>query len=319
MPASGRLAEVVVFVRQLSSSEAEAMRNCISPGDAEVYVARHIQSALELETCPRLEGMRFAAHRRPSGCLGGDFHCVIPGARDRFTMAIGSVSGGGLQTALAKALVLGAVRAHGQHAHGPGAVVSQLGALLARVNQDLRERQVTCSIVYAAVDPSQNAFEYCNAGHPAPVVRLRGGRRLTLAHTSAALGDASRSGARGEKRVIELDTLDRAFFYTLGLIHMLSRVGELDEEELVQNLFEASAALPVDTQLEAVLRTVRHCRKAGDVSADDLTVLLADFAALRGRVHEGARKTGPGATSRRNLDGFRATAPGRGGVRHVPA
>jgi serine phosphatase RsbU (regulator of sigma subunit) len=293
------------------------MRNCISPEHAELYVARHMQSALEPETCPRLEGMRFAAHRRPSGCLGGDFHCVIPGADDRFTIAIGSVGGGGLQTVLVKALVLGAVRAHGQHAHAPGAVVSQLATLLARVNEDPCERRVTCSLVYAVVDPPHNRLSYCNAGHPAPVVRLRDGKRLSLTRTSAALSGASPDSTRAEARVVELDTLERVLFYTEGLARILSRSGEPGEEERVHDLFDTSALLPVDVQLEAVLRAVRDSTEASCLPTSDLTVLLADFAASTEWPGEGARRAAWGAPSIRDAGEFSPTA--RGAVRHVPA
>jgi serine phosphatase RsbU (regulator of sigma subunit) len=318
MPALGRLAKVGVLVRQLSSLEAEAMENRSSPKNAELHARRPSQATLEAETRPRVERMRFAAHRRPSGCLGGDFHCVVPADGDRFTIAIGSIGGERFPTALVRAMLLDVVRAHGHDQSAPGSVMHRLALLLDDLNEGRREHWITCSIVCAVVDRAHNALVYCNAGHPAPLVRLRGQRWSTLSLTGATLGGAPRNNTGVGMQVVELDAVERVLFYTDGLMQGLACPDQPSAEERMQRLFDASALLPVDVQLEAVLRTLREAPEAGGRPRRDLTILLADFAASREWGRDG-RQVARGAASARVLDGFRPTAPAGGAVTHVPA
>ncbi len=149
-----------------------------------LLLAREVQQRFYTATV-RVPGFDIAACAHPAEQTGGDYFDVIESADGRCYLAIGDVSGHGLDAALIMAMTRAYVRSFA--ALGLG-----VGETLARVNQalvaDLQEdRYVT--MLLARLDPHCRTLEYASAGHPVGVLLGRGGdTQAVLDSTGMPLG-----------------------------------------------------------------------------------------------------------------------------------
>jgi len=106
---------------------------------------------------------------RPAEIVGGDFYDVLRLPTGELGIAIGDVSGKGLEAALMMASVLATLRAEVRHA-------ADIGTTLARVNDLFHEASLEhcyATLFYAALDPLNRVMKYVNAGHFPPMLVQR--------------------------------------------------------------------------------------------------------------------------------------------------
>ncbi len=263
------------------------MMACLTPtpplaavNDTEIAIAREIQAAFLPKTCKGCEGARIAARRLTSGNIGGDFHDFIVGADGRYSLVIGDVVGHGVHSALAMALVLGAVRALGPHAQSPLPVLQEINRLLHRVNEGLRTDLLTCSLFYGIVDHQSQVLDFCNAGHPYPLVRTTSGTVLKLWSNCTLLGVLPQLDCDNIMS-IGLPHLERALFYTDGITEARSSEGKFLGLDRTQQVFEETSNLTVEEQVEAILKAVRDHIGSGRSLDDDVTAFVVEFDRLK--------------------------------------
>jgi len=107
---------------------------------------------------------------RPAEIVGGDFYDVLRLPTGELGIAIGDVSGKGLEAALMMASVQATFRAEVGHA-------ADIGTALARVNVLFHEASLEhcyATLFYAVLDPSTRLMKYVNAGHLPPMLVQRG-------------------------------------------------------------------------------------------------------------------------------------------------
>jgi len=243
--------------------------------DAEIAIAREIQAAFLPKTCQGCEGARIAARRLTCGSIGGDFHDFIVGPDERYSLIIGDVVGHGVHSALAMALVLGAIRALGPRAESPLPVLQQINRLLDRINDGLETSVLTCSLFYGVIDRETQTLRFCNAGHPYPLVRMKSGAVLKLWANCPLLGVSPDLDCS----VIPLGLrfVERGFFYTDGIPEARSSTGEFFDAERTQQTFEDTLNLSVEGQVDAILRAVRDHVGSDRVLTDDATAFIVSF------------------------------------------
>jgi serine phosphatase RsbU (regulator of sigma subunit) len=201
---------------------------------------------------------------------------VITGLDEQYLVAIGTVTGSGLVAALAKTVLSGAVRKFGPISRSPQALVHRLNRLLARLNDDLRERWLGCSLFVGVVDRRRCALEYCSAGACRPQVWARDGVTTRLELTGSALTGSPESEHDGAS--LDLVSLRRMIICTDGLAAAASPDGAAFGTGRALRLFQDTADLPADGQAEAIVETVRRHIGRDRVPAADVTVLVTDFA-----------------------------------------
>ena len=243
--------------------------------DAEIAIAREIQDAFLPKTCQGCEGARIAARRLTSGSIGGDFHDFIVGSNRRYSLIIGDMIGHGIHSALAMALVLGAIRALGPRAESPLPVLQQINRLLDRINNELETGILTCSLFYGVVDRRTQTLRFCNAGHPYPLLRTKSGAVLKLWANCPPLGVAPDLDC--SIIPVGLRFVERGFFYTDGIPEARSATGEFLDAERTQQTFEDTLSLSVEGQVDAILRTVRDHVGLDRVLTDDATAFIVSF------------------------------------------
>jgi sigma-B regulation protein RsbU (phosphoserine phosphatase) len=167
---------------ELARSQAELQKkNEILEED--LSMAREIQQAIlpqeyptfPLGAAPAASVLRFCHQYLPTGQVGGDFFNILPLSKNKAGLFICDVMGHGVRSALVTTMVRGLVEEL-------SAVASDPGALLTRINSDLRAilqqagTPLFTTAFYLVADLESRQIAYANAGHPKPlfVHRLTG-------------------------------------------------------------------------------------------------------------------------------------------------
>jgi len=269
-------------------SQLDTATGCLSTDEAEFDLARQIQSTFVPEKCYGWPGTRIAARRIAGGGLGGDFHDVIRGLDEQYTLIVGTITGPGLFAALGKAVLSGAARKFGPISRSPRVLMDQLNRLLGRINANLRDQCVRCSVFIGLVDRARGILDYSSAGCCRALVWSREGELYDLQSTGAMLGGSANLDCGSER--LELTSLRRLVIYTDGLTTARSISGQPLGMARGRRLLTDTVRLPADKQVEVVLQGLRNHVGPDRVLTDDVTVFLTEFM-------EGV--TAPGADSMR--------------------
>jgi sigma-B regulation protein RsbU (phosphoserine phosphatase) len=155
----------------------------IEEQEEELRRAREIQESLLPKTIPQLPGFEVAGAWRPARGVSGDYYDVFPLGDHKLCICIADVVGKGVSAALLTAHAQAAVRALSSQLDSPA-------TLCGRVNRLLCENIATGKFVtffYAILDSETHMLNYCNAGHPYPILVSHGLARM-LDHGGAVLG-----------------------------------------------------------------------------------------------------------------------------------
>jgi phosphoserine phosphatase RsbU/P len=200
---------VVIFLRFTEVSRAEARTA------AELDAARKIQQTLVPMEPPAVEGYQLAAAYLPAQQVGGDFYQVLPQPDGSAIVALGDVSGKGLQAAIKGAAAIGAFRTLAAGSPGPGALLAALN------EQVVASRQDGFITMLCARIEANGKVTLANAGHLHP---YRSGEEIEL-EDGLPLGVAS--GIRYAERQITLQPGKRLTLLSDGVVEARNKDGEL--------------------------------------------------------------------------------------------
>ena len=136
---------------------------------AELAVARQIQSNLLRQTLPKLENVSVQACCHPAREVGGDFFEVYHHPQGDIWLAVGDVSGKGVPAALFMASAISVLRRElsQENSPEPDVVMGNLNSLLL---EDLVSTNCFITMVLAKYTPTTKQLIYANAGHIYPMV-----------------------------------------------------------------------------------------------------------------------------------------------------
>ncbi len=126
-----------------------------------------------------------AARVEPAEGVGGDFYNLFRLGDARTGVLVGDVSSHGYRAALIMALVMSATAIHAQTTADPAETVQ---ALLATLEEELRETEMFLSLCYAVVDRDARMVRWTNTGHPHAFVIDKHGDATRLEATDPPLG-----------------------------------------------------------------------------------------------------------------------------------
>lgn len=144
-----------------------------------------------------------AARVEAADGVGGDFYHLFRLGGGRTGVLIGDVSSHGYRAALIMALVMSAAAIHAQTTADPAETVQ---ALLATVEEELRETEMFLSLCYVVIDPVAGTVRWTNTGHPHAFVIAADGEATRLAATDPPLG-LGPEGLHGDSRPWSLGDL----------------------------------------------------------------------------------------------------------------
>jgi sigma-B regulation protein RsbU (phosphoserine phosphatase) len=178
--------------------------------EQELQRAREIQQSLLPKEIPQLPGFLVAAAWRPARMVSGDYYDIFKLGGNRLGICIADVVGKGVSAALLMANVQAAVRAYASNS-------DSAANLCGKVNRLLCENIATGKFVtffYGILDGEARTFQYCNAGHPYPLL-VSHGKSQILDAGGAVLGVFP--AWEYEDSVIPLEPQDCLLLFTDGI------------------------------------------------------------------------------------------------------
>lgn len=245
--------------------------------------ARALQRAFLPPTHHAVAGSELSLRLVTSGHIGGDLVGYFPISETRLALYSIDVSGHGIASALLTGRLAGlfpwrsrrgniAFRSNKRDVHPPEVVMARLNQFML---QEM-ESDIYFTAVLAYVDLGTGEVEFCQAGHPHPLIRRLCGRVERAGEGGPPVGLIP--GAEFERVHTRLGPGDSFLAYSDGLTECADTWGEMLEEE---GLMALLAAAPLDTEkavgeIESALRD--HCG-INDFT-DDISMLLFRYGAV---------------------------------------
>jgi serine phosphatase RsbU (regulator of sigma subunit) len=254
--------------RQRTASEAEREKSAEARAayETEKRIADVLQQAFSERLFPALPALRFSATYVPASeqaKVGGDWYDALQLSEDRVLLAIGDVTGHGIEAVVAmnkaRQLLIGAAL-----------LDSRPHEILAHVNATLvRARAPIITAVAGIIDTRTGKFDYAAAGHPPPVLyEPELGARL-LEFGSLPLGVAEHA----EYSTHRVQTVPGAMIvlYTDGVIEYSHDLAE--GEAALLRAAELAAPRPADAA-----NTIRDRIFGRRAVSDDVAILTVTLS-----------------------------------------
>lgn len=268
--------------RRLDDSDLEratqlADRAGFAIDNARVYlesnkVARTLQKSFLPPELPELPGVEIAARYFAMGenqPIGGDFYDAFAIDKRRWGLALGDVSGKGLEAATITTLARHVVRGAALKADEPSEVLAVLNKAL--VDQTQTDR--FCTAVYAITEPrfARVKVTISSGGHPPPYVIRNDGTIEPINCNGMLLGFMDKIELIDA--TVELEFGDKLFLYTDGILDIRTNGngGTFGPEGLEKLLYEASKR---GTEAAADFLSTRISELQAGKSTDDIAFIL---------------------------------------------
>ncbi len=201
--------------------------------------------------------------------LAGDFVTTLD-IGDRTWIAMGDISGKGLAAAMWFTHLVSLIRCYAARLSNPAAVLTEINADLCR----LQPAPPLTSMVVLVLDGDSGRLEYCNAGHPAPLL-LRAGQVERLETGGPLLGVVN--GAPYASATLQLAPGEMLVGFTDGVVECRNRN---DEEFAFAGLLREARKSELETA-QAVLFHILGAVQDFAASAprnDDVSLLVVRAA-----------------------------------------
>jgi sigma-B regulation protein RsbU (phosphoserine phosphatase) len=233
--------------------------------EQELERAREIQQSLLPKDIPQLRGFEVAGAWQPARTVGGDYFDVLRLGDSRLAVCIADVVGKGVSAALLMANVQATVRAFARDSESPAWVCARVNSVLC--GNIPTEKFVT--FFYGVLDNDTRTLQYCNAGHPYPIVV-----------SSGSVGQLEQGGAvlgvfpawKYEDSIIRLSSGDRLLLFTDGITEASGSDGlEFGEDNLAAFAKAHSASSASELNNRLLAQVTSFC---GAQFQDDATLLV---------------------------------------------
>lgn len=134
--------------------------------DADLSLAREIQSMLLPKSFPDRPDLDFGAIYIPAQKVGGDFYDIFEIDEDRIAVAIADVSGKGIAASLVMAICQSNLRHFASSHTSPSRVLVELN----RVMNNEMKPDMFVTLIFAVIDTKQNSITLARGGHEMPIV-----------------------------------------------------------------------------------------------------------------------------------------------------
>ncbi|HEY1978171.1 MAG TPA: SpoIIE family protein phosphatase [Candidatus Baltobacteraceae bacterium] len=232
----------------------------------EQHVAETLQRAFLPRTLPSRRGFQVSAHYRPGSTeadIGGDWYDAFVNGSGNVVVAIGDVTGKGIEAARLMVLMRQAVRVASLDSDDPHYIAGVCNRLLL---QEGGERFASAFV--GVIDSESGVLRYVSAGHAPPLIRQPDGTITKLEPPSAPLGAfADVAFDVHEARCSPGSVLA---LYTDGIVEINRDV--LTGERRLQELLEAKAVLYAANPAEFLERVI-----GDDPPRDDIAILVVTF------------------------------------------
>ena len=235
----------------------------------ELEQAAAIQKGLLPREAPIVPGYELAGHNLPCQMVGGDYFDFFSYPDGRIGLALGDVSGKGMQAAILMSTVKGGMQV--LFGESPDDVAKLMSRLDRTVSANFpRNRFVT--LFFGLLDPASGELTYCNAGHNPPFLVRADNSIERLTSCGTVLGIFPEMGY--EVKTARLLPGDVLTLFSDGVTEENSPGGEEFGEERLSRLLVEQGRGGAANLVEGIRKAVLLWA-AGAAAADDVTVVVA--------------------------------------------
>jgi phosphoserine phosphatase RsbU/P len=241
--------------------------------EAELEIARQVQSRLFPRTIPELITLQMAGTCIPGRFISGDYYDFVR-LDDRYTaIALGDVSGKGVSAALLMASIQASLHAQLGFARGAHAPILSTATLMALISQQLYEStpaEKYATFFCSVYDDQTGVLRYTNAGHLKPIL-IREGKSSTLEGDGMVVG--LMPNITYEQQEIQLLPGDLVAIFSDGIPEAENAEAQEYGEPRLADLLRKHAADPLEDLIKVITESVD--KWAYDPAArDDTTIVV---------------------------------------------
>lgn len=263
-------ANEIAFAKRLGTSLSLALDN------ARLYETEHDIAETLQETLivlpTHLRGVEFSRAYESAtaerGRVGGDFVDIFEIGRDLVAMAIGDVSGKGIDAAVTTSLVRNTLRVHAIDGLSPADVAVKTNQVVRRFTS----LDTFVTVFFGVMNTRNGLLRYICAGHPAPMIMPANGDLWALQCPAPILG-AFEDITFAELRTV-VASHDRIVLYSDGITEARGRDGIFFDSEGLERALEKLRSVPTSQLAERILVEVGEF--SGGVLRDDAAVLVVE-------------------------------------------
>jgi hypothetical protein len=241
----------------------------------ELQIARDVHQSFLPSAIPAIAGLDIAAVCKPSSETGGDYYDFIPLDDHRVAVAVGDVSGKGIQAAFYMTLVKGMLHSLCRETDSPAKVLQKANRLF----YDNAPKGTFVSLIYGIIDLQAATFTFARAGHN-PVLHFQSSSGAVRELRPDGLGMGLTKGKIFDNKISEIKlsiTEDDLFLlYTDGIVEALNQAHQFygmdNLIKLVKRQNCNSASEIVSAVSEEVSRFIGQARQH-----DDMTLMAIRF------------------------------------------
>jgi serine phosphatase RsbU (regulator of sigma subunit) len=240
-------------------------------------IAQTMQRAFTPGVPGHVDGVLIATAYEPGSeeaRIGGDFYDIFTLPDDRLSIAIGDVSGKGIDAARQAVTAKYGLRGYTSVCRTPAECLSLLNQALCADS----EMAGFVTLFHAVYDPSERALTYCSGGQELPLMLRSGSSEATELRPNGLLLGTAADAHYGDDTV-RLNAGDALLLFTDGLTEAgqgNSRLGSQRLGTILVAALASSDGASVDAALQAVVREVKAFAK--DALHDDVTAVLLRVA-----------------------------------------
>lgn len=259
----------------------------------EMEVAKRIQTAL-LPQNRRVGGYDVAARMSPADEVGGDYYDIIEAGRDRHWVAIGDVSGHGVESGLVMMMTQTSILSLVQEnpALSPAGVFHAVNEAL---NENISRLHTARYMTLNVVQLRDEALTLAGKHQDVLVWRAETGVVETVSNDGCWIGIVDDTRGHVVDQLIPMAEGDVALFYTDGATEAMSPSGEMFGDDRLAAALALVANAPLDEALEALFEAIATFRATQD---DDVTFMLVRRARVQSSRRAGAAAPVDGASGR---------------------
>lgn len=247
--------------------------------EAQLSLARDIQSRLLPSTIPEIDGHSIAACNISSAEVSGDYYDLIQRDNGTLALVISDVSGKGMPASLLASSLQASLRAHCQSCDSPSIILDRVNKYLYQST----DSTLFATLFLAILDPDNQTISYCSGGHNPPVLQRANGTLELLEAGGLPLGAFDFSDY--SEATVPFTRGDSLLMYTDGLTETFDADDNDFGENRLMDFLKENQQLSAE-QILSGLRTAVKNFSGKEQADDDITIVVlqaASEAVMEGR------------------------------------